>query len=86
MGDNWSGDSMPDQTPRAENKAGDTPIAGLRAFGVPIRFHFTFVLLLVFLLFVGVGGKQSAATTAIYVVALFGSVLVHEICHALVAR
>ena len=81
---------MPDETPPAENQAGDTPIPGtigvLRAFGVPIRFHFTFVLLLVFLLFVGVGGKQSAATTATYIAALFGSVLVHEICHALVAR
>ncbi len=81
---------MSDQIPPAENKPADTPIPGtvgaLRAFGVPIRFHFTFVLLLVFLIFVGVGGKQSAATTSIYVIALFGSVLVHEICHAVVAR
>jgi Zn-dependent protease/CBS domain-containing protein len=57
-----------------------------RLFGVPIRLHFTFLLLLVFLLFIGVGGKQSTASTVLYVLALFGSVLLHELGHALVAR
>lgn len=61
-------------------------IAALRLFGVPVRFHFTFVLLLVFLLFIGVGEKQSGPQTAIYVLALFGSVLLHELGHSLVAR
>src|SRR5882672_6472592 len=55
-------------------------------FGVPIRLHFTFVLLLVFLLVVGIGEQQSGASTAIYILALFGSVLLHELGHALVAR
>src|SRR2546423_6782023 len=55
-------------------------------FGVPIRLHFTFVLLLVFLLVVGIGEKQSGASTAIYILALFGSVLLHELGHAAVAR
>ena len=55
-------------------------------FGVPVRMHFTFLLLLVFLLFIGVGGRQSGATTAVYVLALFASVLLHEIGHAVVAR
>src|SRR5258707_6380500 len=54
-------------------------------FGVPIRLHFTFVLLLVFLLVVGIGERQSGASTAIYILALFGSVLLHELGHALVA-
>src|SRR5579862_9120737 len=57
-----------------------------KLFGVPVRLHFTFLLLLVFLLFIGVGGKQSEASTALYVLALFGSVLLHELGHALVAR
>ena len=61
-------------------------IGTVRVFGVPVRFHFTFVLLLVFLLFIGVGGKQSGAFTAIYILALFASVLLHEIGHTLVAR
>src|SRR5258706_3698320 len=55
-------------------------------FGVPVRLHFTFVLLLVFLLVVGIGERQSGASTAIYILALFGSVLLHELGHALVAR
>ena len=58
----------------------------LKIFGVPVRFHFTFVLLLVFLLFIGVGGKQSGASTALYILALFASVLLHELGHTLVAR
>src|SRR6202044_1236595 len=57
-----------------------------KLFGVPIRLHFTFLLLLVFLLFIGIGGKQSEVSTVLYVLALFGSVLLHELGHALVAR
>ena len=57
-----------------------------RLFGVPIRLHFTFILLLVFLLFIGIGGQQSGASTALYILALFGSILLHELGHALVAR
>src|SRR6185295_7360518 len=57
-----------------------------KLFGVPIRLHFTFLLLLIFLIFIGIGERQSGASTAIYILALFGSVLLHELGHALVAR
>ena len=61
-------------------------VASVRIFGVPVRLHFTFVLLLVFLVFIGVGQKQSGVSTAVYVLALFASVLLHELGHTLVAR
>ena len=84
------GAPMPNPAPPQENKPGDKPIPGtvgnFPVLGVPIRLHFTFLLLLVFLIFIGIGGKQSGLTTAVYIIALFGSVLAHEICHALVAR
>jgi Zn-dependent protease/CBS domain-containing protein len=58
----------------------------VKVFGVPVRLHFTFVLLLVFLIFIGVGGHQSGLMTALYIGALFASVLLHELGHAAVAR
>ncbi len=81
---------MPGPAPHPETDTNDVPIPGtvgtLRVFGIPIRLHFTFLLLLVFLIFIGIGGKQSGLSTALYIAALFASVLVHEICHAVVAR
>lgn len=66
------------------------PIPGsvttIKVFGVPVRLHFTFILLLVALLFYGVGQRQSGAMTVLYVLALFASVLLHELGHTLVAR
>jgi Zn-dependent protease/CBS domain-containing protein len=61
-------------------------VGTVRVFGVPVRFHFTFVLLMIFLLFIGIGDKQSGPSTAIYIAAIFASVLLHEIGHTLVAR
>jgi Zn-dependent protease/CBS domain-containing protein len=55
-------------------------------FGVPVRFHFTFVLLLIFLVVVGLEGRQSAVADVLFVGALFASVLLHELGHAVVAR
>lgn len=58
----------------------------IRVFGVPVRFHFTFWLVVVWLIFVGAGGSQSLAGTAAYVLSLFLSVLLHEGGHAFAAR
>jgi Zn-dependent protease/CBS domain-containing protein len=80
---------MPDATHSEEKPkpaASSGTLGALRIFGVPVRFHFTFVILLIFLLFIGVGERQSGAMTALYVLALFASVLLHELGHTLVAR
>jgi Zn-dependent protease/CBS domain-containing protein len=53
-------------------------------FGVPVRLHFTFLLLIVFL----ISASANARNTADYFILLFGlfaSVLVHELSHTLVA-
>jgi len=55
-------------------------------FGIPIRLHFTFLLLFAFLVALGLSGKQSAAANSLFIAALFGSVLLHEFGHALVSR
>ena len=50
--------------------ANETALGGavgtFRFFGVPVRPHFTSLLLLIFLLFIGVGQQQSGLMTAVY--------------------
>src|SRR6266853_2528563 len=83
-------DTLPQPGNQPLNKPQEAPMPGtvgnLRLFGIPIRLHFTFLLLLIFLIFIGIGGNQTGLTTALYIVALFASVLAHEVGHALVAR
>ena len=60
-----------------------------RAFGIDIKIHWTFLLLLVFFAFLGYrdsGSAVGALVTAAVVVVLFFCVLLHEFGHSLVAQ
>jgi Zn-dependent protease len=64
--------------------AGTVP--AFRLLGVPIRLHFTFILLLIFLVVTDLGSKdESGASYALFLLGLFASVLLHEMAHAIVA-
>jgi Zn-dependent protease len=71
-------------------QAGGTPrpapgsIGSLRLMGVPIRLHFTFVLVLLCLIVFGLSSSQSPASYTLFVLAVIGSVLLHEFGHAFV--
>ncbi|MDP8951546.1 MAG: site-2 protease family protein [Actinomycetota bacterium] len=60
-----------------------------RAFGIDIKVHWTFFLLLIFFAFLGfqdAGNVLGALVTALVIVALFLCVLLHEFGHSLVAQ
>ncbi|HEX6895720.1 MAG TPA: site-2 protease family protein [Bryobacteraceae bacterium] len=57
-------------------------MGSLRLMGVPIRLHFTFVLLLIFLIVIGLGSNQSPVNYILFILAMVASVLMHELGHA----
>lgn len=69
-------------TPRA---AAPGSVGSVRLMGVPIRLHFTFVLLLICLIVFGLSTSQSPASYTLFVLAVIASVLLHEFGHALVS-
>lgn len=71
---------------RSEDRVETQPARGLRILGVPIRLHFTFVLLLIFIVTFGARGGESALFNVIYILALFTSVLLHELGHVAVSK
>ena len=60
-------------------------IKAFRVCGVPVRLHFTFILLVVFVFVSVLGSAQSNSTYAIFLLGGLASVLLHEFGHALVA-
>ena len=60
-------------------------MGSLRLMGVPIRLHFTFVLLLIFLIVIGLGSNQSPVNYILFILAMVASVLMHELGHAFVS-
>lgn len=70
---------------REQTKVGQISgtVGTIHLLGVPIRFHFTFLLLVVFLVVTSLGSKQSGAISILFILALFASVLMHELGHAI---
>lgn len=60
-------------------------VGSIRLMGVRVRLHFTFVLLLIFLIVIGLGSNQSPANYTLFILALIVSVLLHEFAHAFVS-
>jgi Zn-dependent protease len=81
---------MSPSPPSNSHPAGQPKVPGTAGtfslFGVPIRLHFTFLILLAFILVVGLSGDQSALVNTVYIIALFASVLLHELGHVAVSR
>lgn len=61
-------------------------IRGFSLFGVPVRLHFTFILLVIFLVVTALGSGSSTGNYALFMLGLFASVLLHEMGHAFVGR
>jgi Zn-dependent protease len=58
-------------------------VKAFQLMGVPVRLHFTFVLLLLFLIVTALA-YESTAVFATFILGLFASVLLHEVAHAAV--
>jgi len=69
-------------TPRA---ASPGSVGSIQFMGVPIRLHFTFILLLIFLIVTGLGSNQSPVNYTLLILGLIASVLLHELAHAFVS-
>ncbi len=77
-------DRRPEEMPVESRMPGTLSVGEF--FGIPLRFHFTFVLLFAFLITISVAGAQTWVGNTIFIAALFASVFLHEMGHALVSR
>jgi Zn-dependent protease/CBS domain-containing protein len=67
----------------AQNRTWTVPLVNLA--GVPIRVHLTFLLLLALVAFDASSGGGNPIPEMLFIAALFGAVLAHELGHALAA-
>lgn len=59
-----------------------------KIFGINFKIHITFLILLLFIFFVGLHqeGLEKAVVAVLFILAVFASVLIHEIGHSLISR
>jgi Zn-dependent protease/CBS domain-containing protein len=72
-------------TPASDRKASGT-LFGFRMLGIPVRFHFTFHLLMILLLSAGMSAPEYIAGYWLYLIGLFASAMLHEAAHMLAGR
>ena len=70
----------PAEQPRRPNSPWSFQL--LKVAGIPIRIHFTFLLLLLWIFLLG----GQSVSMVLFMVAIFGCVVLHEFGHALVAK
>jgi len=72
---------MPKTHPRKSS------VAVARVLGVEIRLHWTFLALVLLVVWANAqGGARAIGDGLLWIVAVFGSVLIHELAHCVVAR
>lgn len=54
--------------------------------GIPLRVHFSFVLILIWAAYIGLEERRDPVGEVLFVLTLFGCVVLHELGHALMAR
>ena len=59
-------------------------VKAFRLAGVPVRLHFTFILLLVFIMVTDLGSREANSSYALFLIGIIASVLLHELAHAFV--
>jgi len=71
----------------AQDRRTRSSIRVARIGGIDIRMHWTFLVLVVLVVWLNSGsGSATAASGLVWIVAVFSSVLVHEYAHCVVAR
>jgi len=77
---------VPVNSPTSDRSGIAGTFTAFRLAGVPVRFHFTFVLMVIFLVVMGLGSNLSNWMYVSFILGLFFSVLLHELGHAWVSR
>jgi Zn-dependent protease len=71
----------------AQEASAKSSIRVARIGGIDIRMHWTFLVLVILVLWVNIGsGPSTIVGSLLWIIAVFASVLVHEYAHCVVAR